>query len=69
MLIVDIRPRELFSKRPTKAINIPEHALKDSIELFKVHKEIKFICPTGLNARRIAFMFEKYDLITHSGKI
>lgn len=69
MLIVDIRPREDYAKRPSNALNIPEHALKDSLDLFHVHKEIHFICPTGLNAQRIAYRFQKMNLITSYGKI
>lgn len=58
-MIIDIRDTSDFKKKSMAgSFNIPERTLKDSIDFLNTFEEVIFVCPTGINARRIAHKYK-----------
>lgn len=58
-MVIDIRDREEYFKKKTNAVNIPEHHLKDSLDMLRGKENITIICTTGEKARKICWYLQK----------
>jgi rhodanese-related sulfurtransferase len=61
-MIIDVRERPVFQKKPSKYMNIPEHQIKYQIDFLIGFEELEFICSYGTHSRKAAHKLEKFGV-------
>jgi rhodanese-related sulfurtransferase len=66
-MIIDIRDSNEFKRKPTKALNVPEHVLRKDFHFLTEANDIVIICTTGLKAMKMSWYLDRFGIkATHN---